>query len=184
MARHLRLPQNSWNLCSRTIQCVTIWQRKGVSGLLNVERAPWWGGAFESMVQSTKQCLRKMVGQASLTHNELITAVTEIEFIINSRPLSYVSAWDIEKPFHLLIGRRVLNLPDHLSYLCDPGDEDIDSTQLTKRMKYLSNVLNHFWKRWRSEYFAELRESHRHLLKKSHGKPRVSVDDVVIATSF
>ena len=143
------------------------------------------GGAFERLVQSTKRCLRKMVGQASLTYDELLTAVTEIESIINSRPLSYVSAGDTEEPLtpsHLLIGRRVLNLPDHLGHLCDPGDEDfdIDSTQLTRRMKHLSNLLNHFWKRWRNEYLAELRESHRHLLKKSHGKTRVSVGDVVI----
>ena len=135
------------------------------------------------MVQSTKRCLRKMVGQASLNHDELVTAVTEIESIINSRPLSYVSAGDTEEPLtpsHLLIGRRVLNLPDHLGYSCDPGDEDfdIDSTQLMRRMKHLSNTLNHFWKRWRSEYLAELRESHRQLLKKSHGTPRVSVGDV------
>ena len=158
---------------------------KGCEWTFNVERAPWWGGAFERMVQSTKRCLRKMVGQASLTHDELITAVTEIESIINSRPLSYVSAGDTEEPLtpsHLLIGRRVLNLPDHLGHLCDPGDEDfdIDSTQLTRRTKHLSNTLNHFWKRWRSEYLAELRESHRHLLKKSRGKPQVSVGDVVI----
>ena len=158
---------------------------KGCEWTFNVERAPWWGGAFERMVQSTKRCLRKMVGQASLNHDELVTAVTEIESIINSHPLSYVSAGDTEEPLtpsHLLIGRRVLNLPDHLGYSSDPGDEDfdIDSTQLTRRMKHLSNTLNHFWKRWRSEYLAELRESHRQLLKKSHGTPRVSVGDVVI----
>ena len=155
---------------------------RGCDWTFNVERAPWWGGAFERMVQ---RCLRKTVGQASLTHDELLTAVTEIESIINSRPLSYVSAGDVEEPLtpsHLLIGRRVLNLPDHLRHLCDPGDEDfdVDSTQLTKRMKHLNNTLNHFWKRWRSEHLAELRESHRHLLKKSHGEPQVSVGDVVI----
>ena len=118
----------------------------------NVERAPWWGGAFERMVQSTKRCLRKMVGQASLNYDELLTAVTEIESIINSRPLSYISAGDTEEPLtpsHLLIGRRVLNLPDYLDHLCDQGDEDFDinSSQLTRRTRHLSNTLNHFWKR-------------------------------------
>ena len=124
---------------------------KGCEWTFNVERAPWWGGAFERMVQSTKRCLRKMVGQASLTRDELLTAVTEIESIINSRPLSYISAGDTEEPLtpsHLLIGRRVLSLPDNLSHMCDPGDEDfdVDSSQLTRRMKHLSSTLNHFWK--------------------------------------
>ena len=55
-----------------------------------------------------------------------------------------------------------------------------DSTQLTRRMKHLSNILNQFWKRWRNEYLAELRETHRHLLGKAHGSPQVSIGDVVI----
>lgn len=157
---------------------------KGCNWTFNVEKATWWGGAFKRLVQSTKRCL-KMVGQASLTHDELLTTVTEIESIINSRPLSYISAEDTEEPLtpsHLLIGHRVLNLPDYLGYVCDPGDEDfdLDSTQLTKRMKHLSNTINHFWKRWRNEYLAELRESHKHLLGKACGAPNVAVGDMVI----
>ena len=156
----------------------------GCEWTFNVEKAPWWGGAFERMVQSTKRCL-KMVGQASLTPDELLTAIVEIESILNSRPLSYISAGDMEEPLtpsHLLIGRRVLNLPDHLDYICEFGEEDfdIDSTQLTRRMKHLSNTLNHFWKRWRNEYLAELRESHKHLLGKARGDPSVAVGDIVI----
>lgn len=46
-------------------------------------------------------------------------------------------------------------------------------------MKYLSYTLNYPWKQWRSEYLTELRKSHRHLLKKSDGKPWVSEGDVV-----
>ena len=158
---------------------------KGCEWSFHVELAPWWGGAFERMVQSTKRCLRKMVGKASLNHDELVTAVAEIESIINSRPLSYILAGDTEEPLtlsHLLLGRRVLNLPDHLSQLYDPTDEDFDlnSTRLTRRMKHFNNTLNHFWQRWRSEYLSELRESHRHLLEKSQGKPRILVGEVVI----
>ena len=90
-----------------------------------------------------------MVSQASLTHDELLTAVQSIN---NSHPLSYVSADDVEEPLippYLLIGRRVLNLTDHLSYLCDPEDEnfDVDSTPLIKRTKHLNKILNHFRKR-------------------------------------
>ena len=56
-----------------------------------------------------------------------------------------------------IAGRRLLNLPDHLGYVCDPDDEDfeVNPSQLTKRMKHLAKVLNHFWRRWRSEYLNE-----------------------------
>ena len=98
----------------------------GTEWFFNIERAPWWGGAFERMVKSTKRCLRKMIGRAHFSLDELITALAEIEVVINSRPLSYISASDLEEPLtpsHLLVGRRILNLPDHLGHLTDPKDE-------------------------------------------------------------
>ena len=52
---------------------------RGHKWTFHVEGAPWWGGAYERMVQSTKQCLKNMVGQASFTHDKLLTAVTEIQ---------------------------------------------------------------------------------------------------------
>jgi hypothetical protein len=81
-----------------------------------------------------------------------------------------------------MIGRRILNLPDNLGYLLDPGDEEftLDSTQLRKRAKYLSNTLNHFWKRWRSEYLVELRESHRQSKKNSPMQPPITAGDIVV----
>ncbi len=88
---------------------------RGVDWLYNIEKAPWWGGAFERMVKSTKRCLRKMVGRSRLSLDELLMALVEIESIVNSRPQSYVSSDDREEPLtpsHLLIGRRVLSLPD------------------------------------------------------------------------
>lgn len=80
----------------------------------NLEKAPWWGGIFERMICSTKRCMRKMIGQAKFNHDELLTAVTEVEAIINSRPLTYISADNLEEPLtpsHVLVGRRLLSLP-------------------------------------------------------------------------
>ena len=158
----------------------------GTDWKFNVERAPWWGGAFERMVRSTKRCLRKLIGRAQYSLDELITTLAEIEAVINSRPLTYVSAGDMEEPLtpsHLIMGRRIRNLPDHLSHLDDTEDEDFspDSSQLTRRMKHLSSTLNHFWNRWRSEYLSELREVHSYTARrqgKTHSK--VSAGDVVI----
>ena len=104
-------------------------------------------------MRSTKRCLQKMIGRASFTRDELLTAVVEIEAVINSRPLSYVSAMDVEKPLtpsHLLVGRRILSLPDYLGHMCEPSDKDfeVSASQLTKRMKLLGR---------RSEYLSELR---------------------------
>ena len=58
--------------------------------------------------------------QTFLQYDEMHTAIVEIEAIINSRPLSYVSSDDTEEPLtpsHLLVGRIILRLPDNLNYL-------------------------------------------------------------------
>ena len=159
----------------------------GTDWIFNVESAPWWGGAFERLVRSTKRCLRKLVGRAQVSFDELVTTLAEIESVINSRPLMYVSAGDIEEPLtpsHLIVGRRILNLPDHLSHLDDIGDEEfsLNPTQLTRQMKHLANILNHFWIRWRNEYLSELRETHsytaRRQLKSKHSI--ISVGNIVV----
>jgi len=133
----------------------------GVEWSFNLEKAPWWGGIFERMIKMMKRCLKKTIGRARITYDELLTVVTEAEMILNSRPLSYVSTEDIEEPLtpaHLLTGRRLLSLP-----LASEEDSfEVTQEGLSKRVKYLDRIMTHFWKRWSSEYLLELRDSHRY----------------------
>lgn len=154
----------------------------GVEWSFNVERAPWWGGVFERMVRMTKRCLKKMVGRAKLTYDELLTAVTEVEAVINSRPLSYVSSDDFEQPLtpaHLISGRRLLSLPDAI--YCRNIEDDFETTPqlLTKRLIYLNTILKNFWRRWQSEYLLELREAQRQR-KKTSDTESIEVGDIVL----
>ena len=79
-----------------------------VKWIFNVPKALWWGGVFERIVRSTKRCLRKIIGQAKFSQDELLTAIVEVDMVINSRPLSYMSANDLEEPLtpsHLIVGQ-------------------------------------------------------------------------------
>ena len=96
--------------------------------IFNVERAPWWGGFIERMIQLLKRCLKKLIGRAKLSYEELLTSVSEVELILNSKPLTYISATDLEEPLHLLTGRRLLSLPDHLCYGNSEEDYHPDSS--------------------------------------------------------
>ena len=155
----------------------------GVKWIFNVPKAPWWGGVFERLVRCTKRCLRKIIGQAKFSFDELATAITEVETVLNSRPLSYVSADDLEEPLtpsHLMVGRRLMNMPDYP--YPDLDEFDVNSAVLNRRAKYLSATINRFWERWRKEYLVGLREAHR-LQKRTSHAPQLSVGDVVIIHS-
>ena len=78
-----------------------------------------------------------MIRHSKVTLDQLQTLLVEVESIINSSPLTYVSARDLEEPLtplHLLMGRRVLSLPDNLELASDVDDKEfinpLTSTQL------------------------------------------------------
>ena len=84
----------------------------GIERKFNMPRSQWWGGFFERMVLCMKGCLKKTLGSPRLTSEELITVLTEITSVLNSRPLTYVYEDEIEElltPSHLMLGRRLLS---------------------------------------------------------------------------
>ena len=53
--------------------------KNGVQWKFNLPKSPWWGGFFERPVQSTKRCLKKVLGSSKLTYEELLTVLVEVE---------------------------------------------------------------------------------------------------------
>ena len=55
-----------------------------------VEKAPWWGGYWERLLRSFKSPIKKVIGRSALRYDEMSTLLTEVEAVINARPLPYV----------------------------------------------------------------------------------------------
>ena len=145
----------------------------------NIELSPWQGGHYERMVRSVKRCLRKVLGSASISFDELSTVVCEVECILNSRPLSYISDeadGEILTPSHLLMGRRLLSLPAGIEGKFKHCETDCQQA-LSKRFLHLTRILSHFWNRWRREYLINLRETHK---MNSHKSVNINPGDVVL----
>ncbi|GBM81435.1 hypothetical protein AVEN_20036-1 [Araneus ventricosus] len=70
------IPQkSSW--CPRNLLKVTSPPADEVQNF--GDGAPWWGGFYERLVKSVKDPLRKILGRALLTYEELSTILIEIE---------------------------------------------------------------------------------------------------------
>ncbi|PFX27383.1 Neurogenic locus Notch protein [Stylophora pistillata] len=127
---------------------------KGIKWKFIVERFPWHGGWWERLVRSVKEPLRKILGKALLSYQELATILTRIEAVIKSRPLTTVSD-DIRDltpitPAPLAIGRSLFSSPDFV--------DEFSANKSTTRQQYLyqQKLIKHFWQRWRGEYLHQL----------------------------
>ena len=54
-----------------------------------VERGPWWGGVWERLIRIVKCLLRRSIGKAVLSWEQLETVLSEVEKVVNKRPISF-----------------------------------------------------------------------------------------------
>ena len=110
-----------------------------------VERGPWWGGAWERLVGVVKGLLRRSLGQAVLSWEELVAALTKVEKVINRRPITYV--WESSEPGG---GLPIPLCPEQflLPPRADGKEEEREnvSKEIQRRKKWLSSM-NDLWKK-------------------------------------
>jgi hypothetical protein len=111
------------------------------------QHAPWYGGWWERLIGITKTCIRKVLWKSLISMEVLRTLVTEIECIINDRPLTYTytDTKDEEPltPSHLLYGRRITSpiYPDDR----DPTTKELTHDSAGKLFRFKTATLDHFW---------------------------------------
>ena len=128
----------------------------GVTQKFILPASPWWGGFYERLVRSVKTCLKKTIGRALVTYEELQTVLCEVEAVINSRPLAYISEDDLDEAltlFSLMHGRNIGKQTQSIDFVF-PSDVD----QCKRRLNHIRKVLKDFWMRFRCTYLNELRQ--------------------------
>ena len=135
-------------------------------------RAPHFGGLWEAAVKSTKQLLVKNVSEANLTFEELNTVVTEVEAILNSRPMCANSDdpndGEALTPAHLLIGSSLMTVPD----------EPLNSNNFSylNRWQRITYLKQRFWDIWKRDYILQLQQR----AKWFQSNPNIRVGQLVV----
>ncbi|BES94226.1 Retrotransposon protein [Nesidiocoris tenuis] len=125
---------------------------RGVEWKFIPPRAPHFGGLWEAAVKSAKRLIKVNLRDHTPTLQTFSTIVVRIEAILNSRPLVYQNASPddvlILTPGHFLVQRPLTALPES-------NCNDV-SSRLIPKWKFVSSIVQSFWKRWQSEYLLDL----------------------------
>ena len=118
-------------------------------------RSPWWGGFYERLVRSVKSALRKSMGSHLLTRSQLETCLHEVEFCLNSRPLTFVgdtvdSGYPLS-PAHFLLENPRKGFPDNAT-----DRVNVTKDELLAKNEFRNQLMDQFWLIWQHEYLQEL----------------------------
>ncbi|KAG5876901.1 hypothetical protein JTB14_001185 [Gonioctena quinquepunctata] len=131
-----------------------------------------FSGLVEAGVKSFKTHFARVIGSQILTYEELYTVITQIEAILNSRPLCPLSSdpsdLSVLTPGHFLTLEPLTCLPD-------PDFSHLKLNSLG-RWELLQRMKSCFWSRWHLEYLTNLQQKH----KWNDPDHPLKVDDLVI----
>jgi hypothetical protein len=123
----------------------------GIKWKFNPPYAPHHGGVFESMIKSAKKNMNIHFNNADINDEELATIIAGAECMLNSRPLTYQTANPDDMspltPNHFMHGQVGGNFA--------PMD-DLGAHSHKQRWKRVQEILNHFWKRWITEWIPSI----------------------------
>lgn len=117
-------------------------------------RSPHFGGLWEAAVKSAKYHIKRVSANANLTFEEFYTLLTQIEAVMNSRPLHPLSSDpnDLEPltPGHFLIGSALNAVPQ----------ENLIDSKIShlSRYRHLQKIVQDIWQRWSRDYLHCLQQ--------------------------
>ncbi|XP_015111984.1 uncharacterized protein LOC107037763 [Diachasma alloeum] len=116
----------------------------GTQWIFNPPHAPRMGGKWEAAVKSTKHHLRRIIGTSTLTYEEFTTLLTQVEAILNSRPLCPPTN-DPQDTSALTPGHFIIEEP--LTTVPEPSLQQITADRLN-RWEIITQRIQNSWENW------------------------------------
>lgn len=120
----------------------------------NPPGSPHFSGLAEAGIKAVKTHLSRVIGAQRLTYEEFSTVLTQVEALLNSRPLTPLSAdpndLSVLTPGHFLTTEPLSIVPD----------EDLSDTKVSvvHRWRLLQKMHQDFWSKWSREYMHTLQQ--------------------------
>ena len=144
----------------------------GIDWVFNPPHGSHFSGSVERQIRSVRKIWRSMPVARVLDREALYTLLCEIESILNSRPLTYVTTNDgsIEpiSPNHLLLLRAAVK--------AIPGVFDASESFSRRRWRYIQYLADQFWQKWKLEYLPTLQSRQ----KWRYDERNLKVGDIVL----
>lgn len=125
-------------------------------------KSPHMGGIWEAGVRAVKCHLLRITKNFNFTFDEFYTLLTQVEAVLNSRPLMPLSDsiddFQPLTPGHFLIGCPLVAKPE-------VNLQDIPMNRLS-RYQHLIHMQQHLWSRWSKEYLNCLQQRTKWRVKK------------------
>ena len=126
--------------------------QNGKQWTFNPPAAPHFGGAWESLVKTSKRAIFNVLGKESLKEQNLSTIICTAEQLLKNQTLTPISS-DVEDldtitPNHFLVGEANVSWP--ISLFSE------NNASYRKMFRHISEQLKALWKRWMSEYLPSL----------------------------
>ncbi|XP_048000449.1 uncharacterized protein LOC125237428 isoform X2 [Leguminivora glycinivorella] len=147
-------------------------RRQDVRWEFNPPGAAHMSGLVEAAVKSSKNLLKREIGDRILTFELLYTAFCRIEAVLNSRALVPMSEdpcdLEILSPGHFLIGQPLVSLPE-------PSWKDTNMSRLS-HFQFVQAITQKFWAKYYFEYLNNLQSRN----KWNRHVPNVAINDLVL----
>ena len=150
-------------------------RQQNIDWKFNPPPASHMGAVWERQIRTTCRILDTLLREhgSHLDDESLQTLMCEVEFIINSRPLTVISS-DVKDPYPLS-PNQILTMKTSI-VLPPPGKFQRNNVYMRRRWRRVQYLCNLFWSRWKWEYLPTLQER----AKWNKVKRNLKVNDVVL----
>ena len=125
---------------------------RNISWHFNPPSAPHMSGAWERLVKSVKEVMHILMQDRVLTDSQYATILTEVEAILNNRPLTAAST-NVEDLSALTPNHILLGVHRKWDSMLDTTERDVLSR---RKWRQVQGAATDFWKRWYAEYLPTL----------------------------